>query len=279
MAGHVDAVYDFALDRANKSIYSVGADGYVVQWDPLSGGDGELILRAPEAFYSVVHDAENHTLYAGSMNGVIYTIDLLNRKLQSNLKVHEGGVFALKMVNGVLWSGGADGVLNMGEDKLHLSKESIRCMEVQGNMVAVGCSDHRIYLVDTTTGKVNGTLEGHDQSVFGLEFVYPQVLASTGRDARILLWDVMTYQVIKEVPAHMYQAKSLSFNGHHLLSCSMDKTIKIWSPELDLLKVMDKQRNEAHTNCVNRVEWLDDKMFVSCSDDRTLMVWEVEINP
>jgi WD40 repeat protein len=57
----------------------------------------------------------------------------------------------------------------------------------------------------------------------------------------------------------------------------MDKTIKVWNEELDLLKVVDLERNDSHTNCINKVEWLDENMFVSCSDDRSLVLWKVEI--
>ena len=77
----------------------------------------------------------------------------------------------------------------------------------------------------------------------------------------------------------MYQAKSLSYHHGLILSCSMDKTIKIWDDELQLLKVLDKERNDGHTNCVNKVQWLKDGIFISSSDDRDLIVWQVELNP
>jgi WD40 repeat protein len=92
------------------------------------------------------------------------------------------------------------------------------------------------------------------------------------------MWDLKSYHEALDVPAHNYQGKSLSFNGEHLLSSSMDKTIKIWTKELELLKVMDYARNQSHINCINKVEWLNTEQFVSCSDDRSLILWQMEIN-
>ncbi len=94
----------------------------------------------------------------------------------------------------------------------------------------------------------------------------------------IRAWDLTIGKEVHAVPAHEYQAKSLSYNGKTLLSSSMDKTIKVWNDNLDLLKVIDLERNAGHTNCINKVEWLDDEHFVSCSDDRSLILWKVGIN-
>ena len=57
----------------------------------------------------------------------------------------------------------------------------------------------------------------------------------------------------------------------------MDKTIKFWNDQLELVKVIDFARYQGHTNCINKVEWIDENMFVSCSDDRSLCLWKVEI--
>ena len=57
-------------------------------------------------------------------------------------------------------------------------------------------------------------------------------VTSTGRDARILAHDLKLNKVVHEVPAHLYQVKNLSWNSQFLLSCSMDKTIKVWDEQL-----------------------------------------------
>ena len=59
-------------------------------------------------------------------------------------------------------------------------------------------------------------------------------------------------------------------------SASSDKTIKIWNAQnFELIKVIDKERNDSHTNCINKLLWMNDETLVSCSDDRAVMVWKI----
>jgi WD40 repeat protein len=160
-----------------------------------------------------------------------------------------------------------------------LSADSLRCVIETDDSLFVGASDHAIYQLDKTTYEVKRKLMGHTNSVFALAMIDDNTLVSTGRDAMIRAWDLTIGKEVYAVPAHEYQAKSLSYNGSILLSSSMDKTIKLWSNELELLKVIDFEKYEGHTNCINKVQWLDENMFVSCSDDRSLYLWKVEIMP
>jgi WD40 repeat protein len=57
----------------------------------------------------------------------------------------------------------------------------------------------------------------------------------------------------------------------------MDKTIKIWATEnFQLLKVIDKTKQNGHLSSVNKCLWMDDETLLSGSDDRTIMMWKIE---
>ena len=242
-----------------------------------------MILQSGEAFYCI--SLEGGKLKAGSRSGVIYTVDLDNNELLDSSQLHQGGVFFI----GDRFSGGEDGVLlrprtiaqnldsHFDSNDMVLAADSLRCYIASEETLYVGASDNSIYQLDRATYQVRKKLNGHTNSVFALELLDDKTLVSTGRDATIKAWDLTIGKAVHSVPAHEYQAKSLSWNSKLLLSSSMDKTIKIWNEQLDLIKVIDLERYDGHTNCINKVDWLDENMFVSCSDDRSLLLWKVEI--
>jgi WD repeat-containing protein 61 len=275
LKGHKDSIYDFVLDKETRTIYSAGAEGYVVKWDIDNPENGILVLQGGEAFYSMTkHDAH---LLLGSRNGEIFKVNLADNTLVSKQKKHHGGVFFIMDTT----SGGEDGILsytrNEEQRSLQVSNESLRCIIQSEGSYFIGASDHLIYEVDKDTMQVTRTLVGHTNSVFALTLLDEKTLVSTGRDAMIRAWDLTIGKEVYSVAAHEYQAKSVSYNGNILISSSMDKTIKLWNDKLELVKVIDFDRYQGHTNCINKVEWIDENMFVSCSDDRTLCLWKVEI--
>lgn len=269
LQGHKGAIYDFVVDKEAETVYTAGADGVVAAWQA-SNPNGKSILQAGEPLYSI--NLSNNVLRVGSQNGTIYTINLDNKSLISSDKKHSGGVF---FINGSL-SGGEDGFLVNDKNRFSLSKESLRCLVETPTEWIIGSSDFTIYRVLKMDSSVVAQLKGHTNSVFSVELLDKNTLVSTGRDALIKVWDLTINMEIHSVSAHLYQAKSLAFSGDLLLSCSMDKTIKVWNDKLDLLKVIDFERNKSHTNCINKVKWLDENRFISCSDDRSLIFWQVE---
>jgi WD40 repeat protein len=277
MKGHKDAIYDFVFDKQNHTIYSAGAEGYVVKWNLDNPENGSLVLQGGEAFYSITKQG-NH-LQLGSRNGELFRVDLSENKLLSKVKLHKGGIFF--MHNEL--SGGEDGFLSLKSEvfseRIKISNSSLRCILETEVSYFIGASDHLIYEIDKVDFDIKRILAGHTNSVFALELIDDTTLVSIGRDAMIRAWDLTIGEQVNAVPAHEYQAKSLSWNGRILLSSSMDKTIKLWDSELDLLKVIDFERYQGHTNCINKVQWLDENMFVSCSDDRMLYLWKVDLKP
>lgn len=259
-------------------VYSVSADGHVVKWQIGGNEDGQLVLQTNEAFYSVYFDKGTGVLYGGTQSGNVYAIDLQNTKLLWQKQLHKGGVFFIAVHQGVLISGGGDGVLKVGEESVKLSAESLRSILLAEDTLWIGSSDNRIYAVSLDSLEVTQRINGHTNSVFALTSEDDNHLFSSGRDAMIKIWDKKTFQCIREVPAHNYQVTHLDILDGMLLSSSMDKSIRIWNDQLELLKVIDNTKMNSHTNCINKVRWLDDRMFVSCSDDRSLRVWQIELN-
>jgi WD40 repeat protein len=106
-------------------------------------------------------------------------------------------------------------------------------------------------------------------------------LISGGRDASLKFWDTNTYQQKDNVIAHLFAINYLSFreDGKYFITCSMDKSIKVWDAESHkLLKVIDKARHAGHGTSINKVLWSTyNQSIISVSDDRSISIWEIDI--
>jgi WD40 repeat protein len=278
--GHKDAVYSFCYDAKKKVTYSAGADGYIVSWDILKNEDGELLLQASEAFYCCYFCDDTDRLIAGSRSGVLYVIDIKDRRLLTQEKISDKPLYFITSFYGHYYCGDESGKLHILSKKfthkgtIQLSNKSLRSVDVQDQFLAIGSSDNNIYLLNVNNEIVQQMI-GHSNSVFAVHFLSKEILASTGRDALIKIWDTITGKQLLSTPAHMYQAKSLDSNSKYILSCSMDKSIKLWDTDLNLLKVVSPEKMSMHTNCINKVLWIDEHHFLSSSDDKSLILWKL----
>jgi WD repeat and SOF domain-containing protein 1 len=82
-----------------------------------------------------------------------------------------------------------------------------------------------------------GALSGHKDGVYCMA-KHPTSLShliSGSADGEIILWNVSTQKSVVQVPAHTSFVRGLSLVPHTLnfVSCSDDKSIKMWSADLD----------------------------------------------
>ncbi|MBU6325787.1 MAG: hypothetical protein KJS92_09890, partial [Bacteroidetes bacterium] len=286
--GHHQGIYGLAFEAESGCLFSSGADGFVVRWKPGVSDQGELIARIPEPVF-VLLSLRKDILLAGTAHGFIYVIQFGKNPGVRILNAHSGGVFALvKTASGEGWySGGKDGYLlewnNLGSWTLgkKCSEESLRCISVAGDKIAAGFSDYHIReWKPFNGGEPVHDIIAHHNSVFSIAYSKDgRWLFSGGRDAALKQWDVQNgLQLLREVPAHWSHINHLdvSPNGNMIATASMDKTIRIWEAEtLELLKVIDATKTEAHNSSVNRVVWLDHERIASCADDRTIRVFRI----
>lgn len=278
--GHKDAIYSFCFNHKNNIAYTVGADGYIVQWDVFNDANGVLLLQSSEAFYSCFLCEKTNRLFAGSRLGGLFVIDIEQKKLIAQKPISNKSIYFIQEFLDNYYLGDEAGVLfQLSENldiirKIQVSNSALRSIDVFENKMAIGTSDYSIYLLDENMDIIN-SLSGHTNSVFAVRFLSKDILATTGRDALLKIWDITTGKEQLSVPAHMYQAKSIDFNGKYLLTSSMDKSIKLWNLDLNLLKVASPEKMVMHTNCINKVMWLNQDQFLSCSDDKTLILWKL----
>jgi len=288
LTGHKDSLYTLCA-YTDSAFFSAGGDGMVVLWDLKSPDTGKMIVKVPASVYGMSYNKERDILVVGQNFSGIHLVDVNTKKEIGSLVLTTKAIFDIQTTSEAIFVATGEGeVFKIDWDlqilaSKKLSVESARSIAVSAERkeMAVGFSDHHIRIFDTESLQLKKEFKAHEISVFSVRY-HPQlpVLMSASRDARFKLWDLDNdYQMVEEVVGHMYAINHIEFgeSGKYFVTCSMDKSIKVWdATEFKLLKVIDKARHAGHATSVNKLLWMNYRNWlVSCSDDRTISVWEV----
>lgn len=289
LTGHNDCVYTVVPAGDDQHIFTAAGDGMVAVWDLHHPGDGYLIAKVPNSVYALHHHPSG-VLIAGQNYEGIHILDWKNKKELGSLKLGPAAIFDITSVGNEVWVAGGDGVVRVISlddllilKTIRLSEARIRSLAIHpfNGTVAVGSSDFMIRILDLETGAIKKEWRAHTNSVFTVRYSPDgKTLLSAGRDARLKAWAVDDdYSETGSVVAHLYAINSIDFDteGKYFVTCSLDKSIKVWAGEsLRLLKVIDRSRHAGHGTSVNKVLWTGTgNKIISASDDRTVSIWEI----
>lgn len=291
--GHRDSVYTLQSSGTDSVFFSASGDGMVVKWNLDTPDEGELIAQLPNSVYALHYHRPSGLLVAGQNYAGIHVLDWKNKKEIGSLKLNGAAIFDVQSTENRLFAGTGDGTLFAIDlntlrvtDRLKFSDKNVRTMAVneKANELAVGYSDHHIRILHLDTLTLKYDIPAHGNSVFTVRYMPGQhYLLSGSRDARLKAWDMKNgYSLAGEVVAHLYAINHLDFSPDlkHFVTCSLDKSIKVWEAAgMRLLKVIDKGRHAGHGTSVNRVLWTNhNNLLLSASDDRTISVWDIAID-
>lgn len=287
LQGHEGAVYKIVFDERENKLYSVGGEGWLVEWDVHQSENGVLLARVPDQVFSLAVSPDYY--FVGSFQGNFYIINREERKIEFQKKVHRGGIFDIHWNHEYIYTFGGDGRiiqwsfenLNMVKS-VQLSNQSLRTYTIlhDRDEIAVGCSDTSIYVLSYPDLYLRKQIEGaHEPSVFALLYS-DQRLLSGGRDARIRIWDPADNFRMKEVlDAHWYAIYDLIQTPSMIISSSRDKSIRWWDRERvrPLASVKWGEVENSHVHSVNTLAYDPVKNIVfSASDDRTIRLWAMK---
>ena len=290
LKGHNGSIFALTTNDTDRYFLSGAGDGWVVRWDLDNPDPGKLVAKVETQIFALQYLASQNKVVAGNMNGGVHWIDLDHPEDTVNIAHHKKGVFSIMELGGHVLTAGGQGLLTRWDketgrslESLKVSHQSLRALAYNPKRqeLAVGASDHAIYILDAESLAVKQTiLNAHQNSVFALAYSPDgELLVSGGRDAHLKVWDTQAaYLQLSSQPAHMYTINKIVVhpNGRFLATASRDKNIKIWDAQnFRLLKVLEYYRDNGHLNSGNTLLWSAHRnCLISGSDDRSLILWE-----
>jgi WD40 repeat protein len=133
-------------------------------------------------------------------------------------------------------------------DTLSAHTDDVTDVKYYKNQLLSGSKDSSVRLWKSYS---NGTFakvpiiefEEHESKVTTLNFDYTgNIAVSGGSDGYIILYDLRTKQSIKRFVGHNYAVTGLSFlgnDGNRIISCSLDKSIRIHDTQGNVLSSFD----------------------------------------
>ncbi|MDW8418601.1 MAG: hypothetical protein RML37_04215 [Chitinophagales bacterium] len=296
LIGHPGPVYALVSDGRFQRLFSAGSGGWIVQWDPCHSEDGRVIATVPASVFSLrLIEGENY-LVAGDSEGYLNLVKQTDTSASRRIMAHPRGVFSILFCAEArfLLSGGADSSVALWEWP---SMQLIHCWRLHGagkiraiiafpdshySEFAVAAGDGALYHLHVRKEEIVCLGRLHEGSLNTILFMDSRSLVSGGWDARLRLWDLqdLRLHLHHEVEAHNYSVYSLVHVkvGEHafLVSASRDRTVKVWTEELELLQRLGlPATTEGHRRSVNALAtWHDG--FISAGDDGQVIVWRGE---
>jgi WD40 repeat protein len=288
--GHIGSVYCLCDDQRG-GFFSGAGDRIVARWDLENPADGEVIVRAGDAVYSLCLLSDRNQLLVGNGKGGVHIIDLYAGKEEHLLQLHDTTVFSIVASPDKkhICTTGGDGLLNIVQcdnfqtlQRLRLTENKLRTIVFHPvePIALAGCGDGTIVHIDTSSWQLIQRIGAHAPgfSVNCICFSPDGKHFLTGsRDAHLHLYESESLKLLTSIPAHNYAIYAIFFDpsGHYFATASRDKTVKLWDYKtMQVVARLEGNDGKGHINSVNTLLWFPGGQLLSGGDDRAIQLWQ-----
>ena len=288
IVGHVASIY--SLDGHDDLIYTGSGDHFVARWNIDSATQDAFAIKAEKAVYCLKLISNNSVLAFGTNSGSLHVIDIQSKKELRHFVQHKSALFCIQEnpLKNQVYSTDADGNLGVWKSDswdlllfLPLDCGKIRSIVVSadGEMIYLACQDGNIRIFETNGFNEVANFFAHENGSNSLAIfpLNPKFLISGGKDGYLRIWDLVSFTVQLEIPAHNYAVYQILFinNGKTIVTASRDKSIKIWNAkDFSFLQKIER-KHYGHSHAVNDLWKKNENQFVSVGDDKRIILWQL----
>jgi RNA polymerase sigma factor (sigma-70 family) len=236
----ISGVRSLAFSPDGESLATGDFSGFVRVRDARSGAERAAVKGNRFGVTVVAYSKDGKSIASGGLDRIVRIWDAKELKEQRTLIGHA------EMINCVAYfrngktivSGSKDKTaiiwnLETGKEKFalrgHLDTVETVAVSPDDQIVATASWDKTIKIWNAETGAVMTTLRGHQAAVLAVA-ISGSKLASADEKGNVLLWDLATQKVIRNVAKHDGPVWGVAFShdGKYLASGSSDTTVKLW---------------------------------------------------
>ncbi len=204
-ARRVDAIIEMAITSDSKKIATVGFNKALIIHDAANGQELAQLECSCNDNHAVAFSSDDNLIAAGGRCGSIRVWDVESGKVVHKIKAHRRRIRSLEFTpEGDLISAGDDQIVRI--NKLDNLAQSI-------------------------------ALPRHASKLFAVQTIAPSVIATSGSDNKIHIWNTQRGSEIGSLEQHTGTVSCLDMAQDVLVSGSFDTTVRIWTPNPDELAV------------------------------------------
>ncbi|MGB8700395.1 MAG: NB-ARC domain-containing protein [Thermosynechococcaceae cyanobacterium] len=255
LTGHTQWIMAIALSADGCYLASASIDHTIKLWCTTTGNCLQTLSGHQAPVFSVAFSPDGHTLASGSYDQTLRLWDVHSGACTHRLKKHTNRIWCVKF---------------------HPS----------GTLLASGGDDHTTRFWNAHTGDSTTTLQGHSNGIYAIALhPHAPLLASAHEDQTVRLWplpltiqasnDADPIEPMQTLRGHQNRILAIAFSpdGQTLASGSLDRTIKLWSPDTAQCRLT----LHGHTSWIWAIAFHPNcKTLASASYDRTVKLWNIE---
>ncbi len=243
LKGHTNFITSITFAPNGKTLASGSNDGEVIFWSVSNGEQIQTIEESTTPIQSLAFPKDGILIYSSTL-----------------------GSFSIWDIH--------TGLIHSFPSQTNISSNI--AISPNGELMALGTSNHTVTLWDTQTFQQINTLQGHNSSVQIVAFAGDgSTLASGSEDGNIILWEVANGQQINNLKGFSSSIYKVSISPQYniLASLSRDNDVFLW--DIPNGKILD--RLEGHLPDVQSAGFSPDgSVFASGYSNGDLILWDAQ---